>query len=127
MSGFAVVFCVALVAYGSQMAFGMHEVINFDCAAGSHLSRLKSRFIPEASDREWMFECRSSGFVNNDCTWYGPANEPDEPLSFRCPNHGLITGVYSEYAPYYHDRTYYFKCCNVSKLQDSKNDLFLAK
>ncbi|KAK3096501.1 hypothetical protein FSP39_000787, partial [Pinctada imbricata] len=85
---------------------------DFKCPRHQFLSHIWSIHNNHNEDRVFDLGCRQIPIGQpDDCHETGWANGFDGPLTFQCPNAGVITGIASEHNNYNEDRRFKFQCC----------------
>ena len=72
-------------------------------ATGKSIRRIHSIHRNCIEDRIWAFSCESNSAAQV-CSWTGFVNSHDDLLSFKCPNNGFISGIYSVHSNRHEDR-----------------------
>ncbi|XP_067663438.1 uncharacterized protein [Haliotis asinina] len=84
----------------------------FQCPPGKSIASWESYHNNHHEDRRHRFTCQTTPELG-ECQWSGYVNDFDQPVSYQCPNNGVISGVNSFHNNHHEDRRFKFYCCSV--------------
>ncbi|XP_031550729.1 hemagglutinin/amebocyte aggregation factor-like [Actinia tenebrosa] len=87
-----------------------HE-FTFTCPPGQAMTEFRSMYSNCHWDRVFRFKCKKNIVAKGRCHWSHYVNNFDDPIAFKCPLSGFITGISSKHDNHYEDRRFRFRCC----------------
>ncbi|XP_046551997.1 hemagglutinin/amebocyte aggregation factor-like isoform X2 [Haliotis rubra] len=84
----------------------------YQCPRGNSIASWESYHSNHHEDRRHRFTCQKTPELGK-CQWSGYVNQFDKPISFQCPNNGVISGVNSYHSNHHEDRRFKFYCCSL--------------
>ncbi|XP_046564165.1 dermatopontin-like isoform X2 [Haliotis rubra] len=89
-----------------------NEPLLFKCPKGMSIASWESYHENSPEDRRHRFTCKTTRGLGK-CQWSGYVNQFEQPVSFQCPNNGVISGVSSIHSNGPEDRRFDFYCCSL--------------
>merc|ERR1711936_550571 len=87
----------------------------YSCPDQHALNSLESTPFPRDGDRIWSFGCTNVAEVSDKiCEWSGPVNDLAKGVNFKCGADKVLSGVASNFSGQARDRTWDFRCCELS-------------
>lgn len=94
-----------------------HQSFTAQCRNRYSTTQWISSYRKCQQDRVFHFRCRLGPAPHTyyrDCSWTPHfLHDATQPLHYRCPDDGFITGVYSFFVRAFKDRRVFIKCCKV--------------
>ncbi|XP_046382093.2 hemagglutinin/amebocyte aggregation factor-like [Haliotis rufescens] len=97
----------------SSYVNGFDKPFRFRCRRGKSIASWESYHSNHHEDRRYKFTCQKTPSLSGRCRWHGFVNQFDKPISFQCPNNGVIRGVSSYHHNHFEDRRFKFLCCSL--------------
>ncbi|CAH3151298.1 unnamed protein product [Porites lobata] len=94
-----------------------HQSFTAQCPKRYSMTQWISIYRKCQQDRVHHFRCRyGPAPYYRDCSWTPHfLHDATQPLHYRCPHDGFITGVYSYFVKASKDRRVYIKCCKAPR------------
>ncbi|XP_067663464.1 uncharacterized protein [Haliotis asinina] len=103
---------LSLVSFVTSYVNDFDKPVVFQCPRGQSIVSWESYHSNYHEDRRHSFTCQRTPKLGK-CQWSGYVNDFDKPISYQCPNNGVISGVISFHSNHHEDRRFKFYCCSV--------------